>query len=139
MNMHEILTGGGAVIVIMTLIQITPIKVDPWSAIARAIGRAINGEVIQKVEKLNLDLLEMKAVEDERDAIYARTEILRFGEELYVNTKHTKERFNQILSDITKYEKYCSTHPDFQNDQAVITIANIEETYQKCLEKHNFL
>ncbi len=139
MNIQDILTGGGAAIVIMTLIQITPIKVNPWSAIARAIGRAINGEVIQKVEKLNLDLLEMKAVEDERDAIYARTEILRFGEELYVNTKHTKERFNQILSDITKYEKYCSTHPDFQNDQAVITIANIEETYQKCLEKHNFL
>ena len=139
MNINEVVAGGGVVIVIMTLIQITPIRIDPWSSIARAIGRAINGEVIQKVEKLNLDLLEMKAVEDERDAIYARTEILRFGDELYINTRHTKERFNQILSDITKYEKYCSAHPDFQNDQAVMTITNIKETYQKCLEKHNFL
>ena len=49
MNINELVAGGGVVIVIMTLIQITPIRIDPWSSIARAIGRAINGEVIQKV------------------------------------------------------------------------------------------
>ena len=34
MTAAEVLTGGGIVLVAMTLIQISPIKLDPWSAIA---------------------------------------------------------------------------------------------------------
>ena len=45
MTAAEVLTGGGIVLVAMTLIQISPIKLDPWSAIARAVGRAINKDV----------------------------------------------------------------------------------------------
>ncbi len=48
MTMEEIATGGGILLVAMTLIQIAPIKLNPWSALAKAIGRAINGEVIAK-------------------------------------------------------------------------------------------
>ena len=42
MTAAEVLTGGGIILAAMTLIQIAPIKLDPWSAVARAIGRAIN-------------------------------------------------------------------------------------------------
>ena len=53
MNLEEILLGGGgAMLVAMTLIQISPIKLDPWSAIARAIGRAINKEVLAKLGEM---------------------------------------------------------------------------------------
>ena len=38
MTAAEILAGGGIVLAAMTLIQIAPIKLDPWSAIARAVG-----------------------------------------------------------------------------------------------------
>ncbi|MDO4168132.1 MAG: hypothetical protein Q4D32_12080 [Eubacteriales bacterium] len=139
MNMHEILAGGGAVIVIMTLIQITPIKVNPWSAIAKAIGRAINGEVLDKVEKLGDDLQSLRTVSDEREAKAARVRILRFGDEIYQGTMHSKEHFDQTLDDITEYEQYCASHPDFKNDMTVLTVQTIKETYQKCLGKHNFL
>ena len=47
MTAAEVLTGGGIILVAMTLIQIAPIKLDPWSAVARAIGRAINKDVIE--------------------------------------------------------------------------------------------
>ena len=33
---------------LLTLVQIAPIKVNPWTAIGKAIGRAINGDVIEK-------------------------------------------------------------------------------------------
>ena len=53
MSLEEILLGGGGVLLAaMTLIQVAPIKVNPWSAVAKAIGRAINGEVIAKVDQL---------------------------------------------------------------------------------------
>ena len=44
MTLEEILLGGGlGTVALLTLIQIAPVKVDPWSAIAKALGRAING------------------------------------------------------------------------------------------------
>ena len=66
MNLEEILLGGGGVLLVaMTLIQVAPIKVNPWSAIAKAIGRAINGEVIAKVDQLERDLEAMTAAQAE--------------------------------------------------------------------------
>lgn len=139
MSIQEILTGGGAVFVIITLIQITPIKIAPWSALARAIGRAINGEVLDKVEKLSDDLQALRAVSEEREAKAARARVLRFGDEVYQGTMHSKEHFDQTLDDITEYEQYCASHPDFKNGKTAITVQNIRETYQRRLEKHDFL
>ena len=48
MSIKEILAGGGGVLILMTLVQIAPIKVNPWSRIAGAIGRAINAEVSKR-------------------------------------------------------------------------------------------
>ena len=47
----------------------------------KAIGRAINGEVIAKVDQLERDLEAMKAAQEERDAISCRSRILHFGDE----------------------------------------------------------
>lgn len=133
------LYGGGIVIVLMTLIQITPIKINPWSWIGRAIGRAINGEVLEKVEMLTVDVKNNKADDDEQWASLSRTHILRFGDEIRHGVGHSKEHFDQILLDISKYEKYCKGHPDYLNDVAHATIKLIKKTYQTCLEKNDFL
>ena len=42
MTAAEIATGGGILLAVLTVIQIAPIKINPWSALAKAIGRAIN-------------------------------------------------------------------------------------------------
>lgn len=140
MSINELVAGGGgAVLVLLTLIQIAPIEVNPWSAIAAAIGHAINGEVISKVDQLGDELQSLRSISDEREAVAARIRILRFGDEIYQGTMHSKEHFDQTLDDITEYEQYCAAHPDFKNDMTVITVQTIKETYQKCLEKHNFL
>ena len=36
-------------LILLTVIQIAPVKFDPWTAIARAIGRALNGEVLTQL------------------------------------------------------------------------------------------
>ena len=51
-----LLSGGGVLLILMTLIQVTPIKFNPWSWIGRCIGRAINGEVLSKVDNLSKEL-----------------------------------------------------------------------------------
>lgn len=133
------LYGGGAILILMTLIQITPIKINPWSWLGRVIGRAINGEVIEKVDELSKDVKKNKADDDEQWASLSRTHILRFGDELLHGVDHSKEHFDQILLDISKYEKYCEEHPEYLNNIANATIKQIKKTYQNCLENNKFL
>ena len=70
---------------------------------------------------------------------YRDTRVLRFGDELLHDVRHTKEHFDDVLRDITEYEKYCLEHPEFENDQMHITAEHIKETYHKCLREHSFL
>ena len=128
-----------ALLAISTLVEISPIKINPWSRIAKAIGRAINGEVIAKVNDLEKHVKRMEDTADERDAKSARNRILRFGDECLHGVHHSKEHFDQILRDITEYESYCERHPEFKNNMAVLTIGNIKSNYQKCLQNHDFL
>lgn len=134
-----LLCGGGGLLVLMTLIQITPIQINPWSWIAKRIGRAINGEVLEKVSAINGVVNEMKDHNAEEWASLSRTHILRFGDEILHGVAHSKEHFDQILVDISKYETYCNDHPEYLNGVANATIKQIKKTYQKCLDNNSFL
>ena len=140
MTLQQILTESGAVLVIiLTLVQIMPIKIDPWSRIAKIIGRAINGEVVEKVDKLDRDLQTLRAGSEEREATTCRARIMRFGDEIMRGIEHTKEHFDQTMVDIDYYENYCDTHPKFRNNIATATIERIKTVYRKCLDENSFL
>jgi hypothetical protein len=140
MSLADILLySGGAVVVLTTIIQVTPIKINPWSWLGKCIGRAINGEVISKVDNLSDNLTSLRNECDEREASLCRTHILRFGDELLHGVSHSQEHFLQILVDIDKYEKYCNSHPTYRNNIANATIKQINKTYDECLEEHKFL
>ena len=122
-----------------TLIQISPIKIDPWTYLAKKIGKAINGEVIEKVDRLEKDVSSINDKVDESGARTARARILRFGDEIIHGVRHSKEHFDDILDDITDYDNYCSDHPNFKNGKTGLTSNLIKETYQKCLKEHDFI
>lgn len=122
----------------MTLVQWLPIKIDPWTWLARKIGRAINGEVMERMEKLEKTVEANQAVADERDAKATRIRILRFGDEILHGQEHSKEHFDQILLDITEYQQYCKDHPDFKNNMTEMTTHKILETYAKVWDKRDF-
>ena len=133
MSIQEILAGGGGVLVVaMTLVQIAPVKVNPWSWLAAAIGRAINAEVIKKLDAhITMD--------DRRCADGHRARILHFNNELLRDIDHTHEEFREVLSEIDDYEAYCDEHPDYPNNRAVLAIENIREVYKERLKKRDFL
>lgn len=136
------LTTGDALLIvvgILSLVQITPIKINPWSALARWVGNAINGELSAKVDALADKIDKLESKEDERDAVNKRVRILRFEDELQREQRHTKDSFDQVMSDITDYNQYCEDHPKFKNDQTVQTVAHIRKVYADRLEHHDFL
>lgn len=133
MSITEI-TGSGilSVAALMTLVQIMPVKIDPWSALGKMIRKWLMGDIEEKIDTV----LEQAAEKDARDSRYR---ILRFSDELLHNQKHTKEHFDAVLEEITKYDQYCEDHPKFKNRMTVIATQTIEETYKSCMEKRNFL
>ena len=140
MNIHEwIIGGGGLLCALLTLVQIAPVKINPWSAIAKAIGKAINADVLRELDSLKTGLDDHIRTDDERNADEHRARILRFNNELLRDLPHTKEEFIDILSDIDFYERYCDEHRDYKNNRAVHAIANIGRVYDERLEKHDFL
>ena len=147
MDIQEILLGGsGAFVVILSLVEISPIKINPWSSLAKWLGRAINSDVIKELETVKKAQAETRErleahinANDKREADNCRTRILRFNNELIREIPHTKEEFVEILKDIDDYERYCKEHTDYANGRAVHAIANIGRTYDERLEKHDFL
>lgn len=133
------LGGGGVLLVLMTLIQITPIKFNPWTWLGYKIGRLLNGEVIDKVDNLSKELADHKEKSEERHATLCRAHILRFGDEVLHGIPHSKEGYDNILLDIDSYEEYCDKHPGYKNNVAVATITHIKKMYQKHLEEDSFL
>ena len=121
-----------------TIIQLTPIKINPWSWIAKRLGRAINGEVLAKQDRLGADLADLRSTVDERAAKDSRVRILRFGDEILHGVDHSKEHFDQILQDITEYDQYCKDHPDFKNNMTQITTRKIMDTYAEVWENRAF-
>ena len=135
------------VIVLTAIFEFSPkIKVNPLSAIFRWIGRKTNDELMKEVNKLKAEVGELKehtekmeenAAEDRAET--RRVRILRFGDELLHDQKHSKESFDQALKDISDYNDYCKTHPNFQNEMTVATAEVIKEQYKRCHKEHSFV
>lgn len=147
MNIQEILLGGsGVLILLLSIVEISPIKINPWSRLAKWLGKAINADVIKELEtvkatqaKTQERLEDHISANDKREADNCRARILRFNNELIREIPHTKEEFIEILKDIDDYERYCREHTDYANGRAVHAIANIGRVYDERLKRHDFL
>lgn len=140
MTIEEIISyGGGTLLFLMTIIQIAPVKINPWSAIAKAVGKAINADVLRELDIVKKDLADHVKANEARNADEHRARILRFNNELLRDISHTKEEFINVLADIDFYERYCRDHKDYKNNRAVHAIANISRSYDERLRRHDFL
>lgn len=149
--------GGGILFLLLTFIEIVPVKINPWSWIAKKIGKALNQELIDEVREIDstrkkdqeenenrLTNLETSQSEFEKyykrdDAKSARRRILSCADELRRGVEHSQEFFDDVLEDISYYNNYCKENPDFENMKAVVAIEFITETYHKCLKDNDFL
>ncbi len=136
----------GMAALIMTLLQLAPIRIDPWSALFKALGRAVNADVLRALEEVKgeqqavrQELSDHIKVDDRREADGHRERILRFNNELLRGLPHTREDFIEILTVIDSYERYCKNHSDYKNNRAAHAVANIGRVYDERLIKHDFL
>jgi hypothetical protein len=135
----------------LSLVEVSPIKINPWSTFVKWIARLLGisdlkSEIVQvrdRMDELEKKIDKMKISDDEKnqlkEALAARRRILRFNDELLQKVRHSKEMFDDILTDISDYDRYCRTHPDFVNQKAVFAEQNVGKAYKKCMEENDFL
>ena len=129
---HPEITIVGAI----TLIQVAPIKLDPWTWIAKWFRKISAGDIEKKLADIETKVDRIENTIEEREAVLARTHILRFNDEIHNGIHHSSEYFLQTLDDIAKYDQYCASHPKFANGRTVVACENIRATYKQLYEEH---
>lgn len=127
MDMNTIigfLVGGSFLTFVQYMINRHDRKKDKNNAVLSAIST-----LSERVEKIENSL-------DERDAVLARTHILRFSDELYNGVKHSQEYFQQQLDDIETYNQFCAGHPKFANGRTKAAAKYIEDEYDRLFKAH---
>jgi hypothetical protein len=140
MTLGEIFySAAGMILALSVFVEITPIKINPVSDALKWLGKKCNADMAVRMDKMEQRIDDMERKNGERDIIVVRSRILRFGDEVRRKERHSEEHFDQILSDIDDYEKYCDTHKDFKNNKTKATTARILEVYQECVRQNDFL
>lgn len=112
-------------------IEVTPIKVNPVSAIIRWVGRVMNKDIEDKIDKLD-----KKFSRHETDQL--RRGILDFANSCMRGEEHTMEEFDNIFHDYDDYEEIlkCS---NMENGRIEQTMEYIKEVYRDCSRYNKFL
>lgn len=136
LTLSQIVGGIAGIIAVLSIfIEITPVKINPISHLLRWVGKQMNKELLDKVNALDTKVCAL----EKSDVIDCRVRILQFADEIRRGVKHSKESFDQVLSDIDTYERYCAGHPDFMNNKTVAAKAKILEVYSECIDGNDFL
>ena len=133
-----VMGGSGFVILLLSLIKIKPLEISVWHWLARKFGKVLNGETNDRLDRIETTLDAHLKEEEAREIIMYRQSILRFADEMYQKKFHSKESFEDVLSQIKAYNEYCGKHPDFENDRTKIAQKLIKEQYEECMKRNSF-
>ena len=128
----------GILVILMTLIQIAPIKLNPWDKILTWIGNHMNADIVKRVDVIEAKLDEHIKESSDEMIRKVRADILSFGNTCMNGRPHTKEEFEFVISECDQYEKYIEKTQS-KNGVATATIAEIRRLYKKGLHDNSFL
>lgn len=125
-------------VIVSVFFEITPIKLNPIKALLRWIGKAINGEVIQRISGLEARADQQRKSIDENEMDRIRWEVLDFANACRNHIKHTKDEFQHIIALNEKYHKLLEKYND-ENGVFDAEYTYILELYHECQRNNSFL
>ena len=84
---------GAAILLLLSLIQISPVKLDPWDRIFAWVGSKLNGNLQKQVREIWINM--------------HRQAILQFARECRAGQEHSEEEWSHVLNVADEYEQYC--------------------------------
>ena len=131
--------------IVMTFIQITPIKINPWTAIFKWFGKQLNTDVLEEMKTVKKQIGTMEKRLDEHisdskedELKMRRNTILDFSSSILRGVNYHREKFEFMINECDSYEKYCKDN-DIKNGVAEASIVEIRRIYQEHLRNADFL
>lgn len=132
-----VLLGGGILAFIQFLITRHDTRHDRLKAVTESIETLKTG-MNERFDTLDSKIGAVEAKTDEYYAVSCRVRLLRFEDELQSDIRHSKDAWDQVMSDCKSYEEYANTHESFRNNITEATIEHIKHGYSERLEKRDF-
>lgn len=114
-----------------TLVQIAPIKINPWGWIAKVIKKWLIGDLEKEVKDLKADFTEERVEQ-------MRWTVLEFASSCGQGLKHRKDQWDKCLELLGRYEDYCQKN-DIPNGVMDQTASYLKNKYQGHLKNNDFL
>jgi len=105
MGLNEILSRLNAgyitagIVVLLSLIQISPLKFNPWDKLLGWFGKKLNGATEKRLETVEKQIRDMW-INNHRQTV------LTFARECRANIEHSTDEWTNVLNVAEEYEKY---------------------------------
>lgn len=131
-NVHSGLLWG-LIIVFSMIVEIAPIKINPWTKLVTWISKRLTGDLKEQIDtntKMYLDsykdlkndidgikseISDLKESDDQNRAMTSRYRIIRAADEIRNGVMLSDDHIEQLGEDIDIYDKYCKSHPSYLN------------------------
>lgn len=134
----NISTGCIILFIILSLIQVSKIKINPWDKILGWIGNKLNSGIREKVDEVEKKLDQHIKESEIRDLRDTRQYILDFANSCMYGRKHTQEQFRFVIKKCDEYEKYVEEN-SIKNGEVTSAILYIRKLYSRCMQNNSFL
>ena len=122
--------GWGLIVLILLLsfVQISPLKLNPWDRIFSWVGQKANGKMQSQLNALSAQVREMWINKH-------RQTLLIFARECRAGIEHSADEWINALNVAEEYEKYCESHA-VTNGIVKADTAYIRELYLQLSREH---
>ena len=131
-------TIGWILLILSIFIQITPIKISPWSALFKWVGKKITNNACHKIDSLITKVSDLETSIDANEKDRIRWEILDFANSCRNNRKHSRDEFQHIVDLNDKYKRLLKKTNE-SNGVFDIEFKYIQDLYAERLAKNDFL
>lgn len=116
---------------VISLVQIAPIKIDPWTWLMKTVKNALIGDLEDELKTLQKEVLDEKINNK-------RWYILDFSNSCLQGRLHTEEEWKHCIAELAWYDNFCITN-GIPNGVMEECGKYLRTTYQKLLKENNFL
>ena len=124
-------------VLVFTLVEIAPIKINPWKTLFKYIGKVANSEMNTKMDDMQDDLKRLKRDFELKCANDKRWDILDFANACRHGRRHDKEEWEHVIDQLKEYETYVEEY-EIANGVIEEDTKYLRGLYQERLEKNDF-
>ena len=120
------------------LIQIAPIKINPWGFIMNNIRKFLIGDLEKEIKEQREDIRMMKKDFEQEKADNKRWNILDYANSCRNGRKHTKDEWHHVISQLKEYEAFIEER-GLENGVIEEEAKYLRKIYAERCEKNDFL